>query len=230
MDKIIERLNEIRDEKAAIKSQLEEVTKELSQLKAQNKLLCVEKCSYEIKNKNLQNIIDRLKKEVEKYEETITRMNKENNSLFEEIRLLNKSAYGEKLQHIKLYRDEYILIKRKCEEKDKIIDDLTTKLGKIKNNTSSKDENTDGVRSLVEHLIEYAEREDKNVAREIKIALNAKMANGCIASNVLTDEWKQRLEDLGRDKTRNNNLNFNNQVGTVVAHADHVTITTGEHE
>ena len=41
---------------------------------------------------------------------------------------------------------------------------------------------------------------------------------------------EQRLENLGRDKPRNNNMNFNNQVGTVVAHADHVTITTGEHE
>ena len=66
----------------------------------------------------------------------------------------------------------------------------------------------EAVRGLVENLIIYAEGEDKNVAREIKIALNAKMANGYIASDVLTDKWKQRLENLGREIPRNNNMNF----------------------
>lgn len=83
----------------------------------------------------------------------------------------------------------------------------------------------EAVRELVEQLIIYAEKEDKNVAREIRIALHTKLANGFIANEILSDEWKQRLEDLGREKRKNDAMNFNNQVGTVVAHADHVTIS-----
>lgn len=70
----------------------------------------------------------------------------------------------------------------------------------------------------------YAEGEQKNVAREIKIALTTKMANGYIAGDTLSEEWKQRLENLGREKPRNDAMNFNNAVGTVVAHADQVTL------
>lgn len=89
----------------------------------------------------------------------------------------------------------------------------------------------EGMRTLVEQLIIYAEGEDKKVAREIKIALNTKMANGFVASDVLTQEWKQRLEDLGRDRPRRNDtMTFKNQVGTVVAHADQVTLQYREDE
>ena len=82
----------------------------------------------------------------------------------------------------------------------------------------------DANRKLVEQLIIYAEREQKNTAREIRIALTTKMANGYIAGDTLSEEWKQRLENLGREKPRNDAMNFNNAVGTVVAHADNVTL------
>ena len=38
------------------------------------------------------------------------------------------------------------------------------------------------------------------------------------------EEWKKRLENLGRENPKNDAMNFNNTVGTVVAHADHVTL------
>lgn len=89
----------------------------------------------------------------------------------------------------------------------------------------------EGIRELVEQLIVYAENEDKNVAREIKIALNYKMNNGIIAKDVLSKEWEQRLSDLGRDKPkRGNDMNFNKSIETMIAHADNVTVQIKENE
>jgi hypothetical protein len=72
-------------------------------------------------------------------------------------------------------------------------------------------ERHDAVRELVEHLIIYAERENMNVAREIKIALKEKMANGYIPAKALRPEWQERLDSLGRNNQPtiyNTNYNY----------------------
>ena len=59
----------------------------------------------------------------------------------------------------------------------------------------------DGIRSVVEQLIIYAEKfpSNQNDKEEvIKEALLAKSFNGHIPSEALTPEWKERLNDLGR--------------------------------
>ena len=90
---------------------------------------------------------------------------------------------------------------------------------------------TEGIRSVVEQLIIYAEGEELKVAREIRIALNTKLSNGVTPSDTLTKEWKNRLSALGRhNHTNSNNLSFGSNVGTVVAHADQVTLQYQENE
>lgn len=59
----------------------------------------------------------------------------------------------------------------------------------------------DGIRSVVEQLIIYAEKFPSNQndkAEVIKEALLAKSFNGHIPSEALTPEWKERLNNLGR--------------------------------
>ena len=87
-----------------------------------------------------------------------------------------------------------------------------------------KQAGVDATRKLIEQLIIYAEREQKSTAREIRIALTTKMANGYIAGDTLSEEWKQRLENLGREKPRNDEMTFNNPVGTVIGYAENVTL------
>lgn len=60
---------------------------------------------------------------------------------------------------------------------------------------------TEGIRSVVEQLIIYAEKFPSNQndkAEVIKEALLAKSFNGHIPSEALTPEWKERLNNLGR--------------------------------
>lgn len=147
--------------------------------------------------------------------------------LDERQEILQMKRYERKTKGIPvLDEDEYERLKKENEC-------LKMKLEKYESDSQNPlyQARMEGIRTLVEQLIVYAEGEDKKVAREIKIALNIKLANGYIASNVLTDEWKQRLEDLGRDRPRRNDtMTFNNQVGTVVAHADQITLQYKENE
>lgn len=121
---------------------------------------------------------------------------------------------------------EYINLAEECKKKDVRIAELEEQLKNVQpHRPDCESIKNNAVREFVEHLIIYAEKEERKVAREIKIALTTKMANGYIAREALSTEWKQRLENLGRDKPmRSNAMNFNNQVGTIVAHADHVTL------
>lgn len=114
-------------------------------------------------------------------------------------------------------------------ELDKLTNEYANKVNEWETYKTTKEDiikqaSVDANRKLIEQLIIYAEGEQKNVAREIKIALTTKMANGYIAGDTLSEEWKQRLENLGRENPRNEAMNFNNTVGTVVAHADNVTL------
>lgn len=114
-------------------------------------------------------------------------------------------------------------------ELDKLTNEYANKVNEWETYKTTKEDiikqaGIDANRKLIEQLIIYAEGEQKNVAREIKIALTTKMANGYIAGDTLTEEWKKRLENLGRENPRNDAMNFNNTVGTVVAHADQVTL------
>ena len=127
---------------------------------------------------------------------------------------------------------EYINLVEECKKKDVRIAELEEQLKNVQVlRLDCESIKNNAVREFVEHLIIYAEKEERKVAREIKIALTTKMANGYIAREALSTEWKHRLENLGRDKPRRSNtLNFQESVGTVVAHANHVTLQYKEDE
>lgn len=157
----------------------------------------------------------------ETFDDYVDSLETENTRLTTELDTCLKKITSLKNDYIEL-QEKYTKATSEWEKKTKVLsEDIEKTLEQAK---------VEAVRGMVENLIIYAEGENKSIAREIKIALTFKLPNDYIASDVLTDEWKQRLENLGREIPRNNNMNFNNQVGTVVAHADHVTITTGEHE
>ena len=114
----------------------------------------------------------------------------------------------------------------------------------------------EAIRILVTEMIVYAERlpYEKNVRAEaIKEALSAQIVNGVIPHDILDDdlkshlnnlgnaydkkakecaelrkencELKQRLENIGKEHASSNDtMNFNHSVGTVIARADHVTL------
>lgn len=88
----------------------------------------------------------------------------------------------------------------------------------------------EGIRSFVEQLIVNAEGEEKKIAREIRVALTTKLPNGYVGKDFLTPEFKQRLDALGRELADKGAMNFNKPVGTVVAHADQVTLQYQENE
>ena len=157
----------------------------------------------------------------ETFDDYVDSLETENTRLTTELDTCLKKITSLKNDYIEL-QEKYTKATSEWEEKTKALsEDVEKTLEQAK---------VEAVRGLVEKLIIYAEGENKSIAREIKIALTFKLSNDYIASDVLTDEWKQRLENLGREIPRNNNMNFQNQVGTVVAHADHVTITTSDHE
>lgn len=118
--------------------------------------------------------------------------------------LIRENYFAERKRlndEIKQLKDEIALLQeknkkleKKCEEEAKQREywesDFRSEICKSRH---------DAVREFVEKLIMYAEGEDKKVAREIKIALTTKMANGYIASDILCSEWKQRLDALGKE-------------------------------
>lgn len=97
-----------------------------------------------------------------------------------------------------------------------------------------KNVRADIVRTLVGQLIIYAENERQGAARHIRHAIKDMKVNGYPVEIALTEEWKQRLENIGKKKQRRSRssegFNFNNPVGTVVAHADTVILKSDKHE
>ena len=98
-------------------------------------------------------------------------------------------------EEVALLQEKNKKLEKKCEEEAKQREywesDFRSEICKSRH---------DAVREFVEKLIMYAEGEDKKVAREIKIALTTKMANGYIAIDDLDLKWKRRLEELGKEK------------------------------
>lgn len=130
--------------------------------------------------------------------------------------LMRENYFAERKRlndEIKQLKDEIALLQeknkkleKKCEEEAKQREywesDFRSEICKSRH---------DAVREFVEKLIMYAEGEDKKVAREIKIALTTKMANGYIAIDDLDLKWKRRLEELGKEK------HMPIQIGTLIA-------------
>lgn len=147
---------------------------------------------------------------------------------------LSKQDFEERTNSMEwkaLYHDmpcdshSYMLLKEENER-------LKLELAKFENNSLDiiDKARAEGIRTFVEQLIVNAEGEEKKIAREIRIALTTKLPNGYIGKDFLTLEFKQRLDALGRELSNKGAMNFNNPVGTVVAHADHVTLQYKENE
>jgi len=84
------------------------------------------------------------------------------------------------------------------------------------------------IHRLVREMISYAEKfpsKHNERAAGVKETLMSKMVNGIISNTDMDSNLRDRLTNLGRKESEpESNLRFNNPVGTVVAHADHVTL------
>ena len=178
MDELIDKLIAFRDEKRMLENQLKEAQNECEKLKdiAYYNEEKYRKCNLEKQ---------RLVRECNKWTTDYLRMKNDCGAIASKYDSLSKELSTLSLEKEKLKAEN---LKLMSESKRKLY------------SFSAKKEEMITVRELVEQLIIYAEKENKGVAREIRIALDKKMANGFIPKDVLTYEWKERLDSLGREK------------------------------
>ena len=113
-------------------------------------------------------------------------------------------------------------LKEHLKQSEKEIKNLHNKLAKL------------DIHRLVREMISYAEEfpsKHNERAAGVKETLMSKMVNGIISNTTMDHDLRNRLTNLGRKESEpESNLSFNNPVGTVVAHADHVTLQYKENE
>ena len=204
MDEFIDKLIAFRDEKRMLENQLKEAKNECENIKniAYYNEEQYRKCSLEKQ---------RLARDYRAKESDFLRLKNDYNKIVAKCSTLEKDLAALSLENKNL-KEEYSY--RRAESRNTL------------SSYSVKEAKMLAVRELVEQLIIYAEKEDKSVAREIRIALDKKMANGFIAKDVLTPDWKERFESLGREKKTpiQNIFNINKSVGTFVAHSDEINL------
>lgn len=202
MDEFIDKLIAFRDEKNMLENQLKEAKNECEKIKDiayynEEKFV---KCDREKQ---------RLAREYRIMESNFNRLKNEYNAIVARYSTLEKERSELSLENKNLKEEKS---NRRAESRKSMF------------SYSVHEEKTKAVREFVEQLIIYAEREEKGAAREIRIALDKKMANGFIPKDVLTSEWKERLDSLGREKELSvrNVFNLNKSVGTFIAHTDEI--------
>lgn len=98
-------------------------------------------------------------------------------------------------QKIASLTEEIELLKQECNDMAERLKEAEESKKKIERRAARR-----ATQWLVQQLIIYAEKEKVDCGREIKWALQTKIINSVIEHGVLDDEWKHRLENLGRER------------------------------
>lgn len=219
MDKIIEKIKEVWQERDSLKFQLLNMQENYAKINQELKINKDESDHYRALWYDEKNKVENMKGMIAGYNMQITSMEKEMEKIREEYNHL-KDAKGDSLIAAAYIRHHDI------RSRDKEIDRLKSELNKIiidnKNTKPSIDKNEireDSQREVIENLIAYAEKLPKHRCLEataIQGAISLLVTRRKISNNVINDELGKRLENIGVEDNKATTTNINTGGGPVI--------------